>query len=422
MDSHFHDSFAPNSQSPPNGNRYPRDLTTFPKNPHQLQRLPFKRARLSSSSTSNRSHFMSVALLAESSSQSSNHASTSIPLSSPQSPQSQSQQDPSYSSHLFASPNVCPSVLDPSVHSDKFTKSRAVGQFHRDNEKHLVSSIAQEIEDLKNENSLLLSILQSRCKMPNLPSSNAHTSVTPQVAESRLSYDRPEDFNLTEDEAGQLGMLKLSTESSALLRQQFISPHFAVVLMEIILTRWNVVHLLPNSHLACKDPPLRKRRTSFRTAISQEQAETVFQFATSLIQRHAPFFSSSPVFYHKCLPPQTENVFENVFLPRIIDARMGSLSVLLARFEQFERHYNPPGLECYETDEIDVLSCRPPLTDHFDPLAHKRDRAKRCTRCLKYKVSGSGHGRSKCDDGHSISSTVPYPASTPIPPQRLSPN
>lgn len=46
--------------------------------------------------------------------------------------------------------------------------------------------------------------------------------------------------------------------------------------------------------------------------------------------------------------------------------------------------------------------------------SNNRHPPRRCSRCQKMKLAGSGHGRSACDDGIAVSLSVPYPAISPV--------
>ncbi len=54
------------------------------------------------------------------------------------------------------------------------------------------------------------------------------------------------------------------------------------------------------------------------------------------------------------------------------------------------------------------------ISRYYDASSNSRQPPRRCSRCQKVKLAGSGHGRSACDDGIAVSLSVPYPATSPV--------
>lgn len=54
------------------------------------------------------------------------------------------------------------------------------------------------------------------------------------------------------------------------------------------------------------------------------------------------------------------------------------------------------------------------LSKYYQATTKNHQPPRRCSRCLKVKLAGSGHGRSACDDGIAVSLSVPYPATSPV--------
>lgn len=288
-----------------------------------------------------------------------------------------------------------PSIRDRSAllpHAvDKFTKSRAVGQSHRDNEKEHVELLHRDVEDSRRENILLFALFACRYKtdrglpVPSRLLDGIHTA---------LPHDLPEDCHIHDDQtAARRGMYKLSEESARRLGQRYISPALAVVLLELMIYRRNMVPDTADP----TDQPLRRRRrrSTYRTGTSKSIAKQTVNFAISLFAKEY-MGGEDPVTY--------------------MDRRLGSLAVLRDSWCQMECHRNPV-LVLEEEEEDTEYSCppssptRPEAAEFGSPLRRRGEGAKRCSRCNMLKYTGSGHGRSKCDDGYSISSLVPYPAS-----------
>lgn len=97
-------------------------------------------------------------------------------------------------------------------------------------------------------------------------------------------------------------------------------------------------------------------------------------------------------------------------LHHYIDSRLGSLAVLMETWSHNEACANPPDYDSIseEPDYPPASPTRPEAAEFGSPSRRRGEGAKRCSRCNMIKFTGSGHGRSKCDDGYSISSKVPY--------------
>lgn len=259
----------------------------------------------------------------------------------------------------------------PPSPSDKFTKSRAVGQSHRDNERHHMTALRHAVAEGRAENVLLFALFHHRVTTP--PSRPPHS----RAPHSHLPPDCAEDAHLrTDDVAHAAGLHRLSAPSAAAIGQTFISPALAAVLLELAVCRRNLV-------ADTAERRKHRRRTSYRLATTQRQADAICQFALRAL---------GALTAH--LPPGHARA--------VVDSRLGALGIMFRRFDQLELVCNPAGLRRSPAPEADV---------HVGERRRRGEGAKRCSRCRKLKVSGSGHGRSKCDDGFSISSVVPYPAS-----------
>lgn len=101
--------------------------------------------------------------------------------------------------------------------------------------------------------------------------------------------------------------------------------------------------------------------------------------------------------------PALDNVFRTAAArysaensaPAHAAARLATLDALRERWD---------GAEALR-DAIDEA-----VEDEEDARARRGLGPRRCTRCKKVKLAGSGHGRSSCDDGVSVALDIPYPA------------
>lgn len=298
-----------------------------------------------------------------------------------------------------------PDLFDPSVHGspaaplapapgpDKFTKSRAVGQSHRDNEKEHVLALQKDVEDCRVENILLFAVFASQYKAErNHKVTNQVTIGAPSTGQVRLEVetDRPEDCDINSDEEARArGLHKLSPETASWLGQEYMSSTMAQVLVEMLGYRRNIIVDSP-------DPTRRRRRRgSFRNPTATEQANSVFEHGFDL------FMAESAGMSHEA---QCDYVQE----------KLGALSLLVRRWSILENMRNPANFDDQEGEEVGQSPpgspTRPEAAEFGSPNRRRGDGAKRCSRCCMIKRTGSGHGRSKCDDGLSISSPVPYPA------------
>lgn len=271
------------------------------------------------------------------------------------------------------------------LNGDKFTKSRAVGQSHRDNEKEHVVALLRDVSKLRTENILLFALFCDASYDARGLSISLRRIM--QVA----TRDRPEDHLLTESEARARGMHRLAAPTVAILGMRYISTSLAVVLLEFLGVRRNLVSSAP-------DPGRRRRRRgSFRAPPTAAQANEICRYAVELFRDDAARFGVA-------------NRHE------FVDAKLGALGIALQRWSEHEKRNNPAPFHADDDDELSdppSSPTRPDAAEFGSPGRRRGEGAKKCSRCNRLKFTGSGHGRSKCADGYSISSLIPYPASPP---------
>ncbi|KAI0556910.1 hypothetical protein FGB62_376g07 [Gracilaria domingensis] len=161
---------------------------------------------------------------------------------------------------------------------------------------------------------------------------------------------------------------------------------------------WGTTHAVRAN--ACDAEGRRRRRPPYRAATTASDAEAIVQFAAHL--------------YCRELPAGRNN--KHVVRDHL-QQRLGNFAMVAYNVDHIEATINPTyslSQYIYE-DDYDMLPRSPTTPDTAEfgsPMRIRRlDGAKRCSRCGVLKIAGSGHGRSKCADGLSISSHVPYPAS-----------
>lgn len=266
---------------------------------------------------------------------------------------------------------------------DKFSKSRAIGQTHRDNELAHLDELQREIEEGRAENLLLFTMSVQR--YTNKWKTYVHSN---RAIFSHFFDNCFEDHGVTRKAmALSLGLYKVSTETRERIGVQYISAEMAAVYLELHAYRRNLV---PDGVPGARRR--RGKRTSYREATSVYQAELVVAFAERV--------------FWACAQRGNDHL-GFAFVKRVVDLKMEALGVLFRRFDDMEWCFMPADLV---TQDSEFLPGSPTGTQmaQFDSPRRRREIAKRCSRCQKLKVSGSGHGRSKCDDGFSISSPVPY--------------
>lgn len=266
---------------------------------------------------------------------------------------------------------------------DKFTKSRAVGQSHRDNEKEHVVALLKDVGFLRTENVLLFALF---CDASH---NERGLSISLRRIMQMTTRDRPEDHHLTDSQARARGMHRLAAPTNAILGMKYISTSMAFVLLEFLGIRRNLITSAP-------DPGRRRRRRgSFRAAPTVAQANEICQYALGLFRDDAA---------------RLRIMDRHAF----VDGKMGALAVALHRWSEHEKRNNPAPFDAEDDEEFSdppSSPTRPEAAEFGSPSRRRGEGAKRCSRCNMLKYTGSGHGRSKCDDGYSISSIVPYPAS-----------
>lgn len=282
------------------------------------------------------------------------------------------------------------SLLNHANHSivpflDKFTKSRAVGQSHRDNEKEHIVTLQRDVEGLRDDNVLLFALFCAQSKVIK------HKGpVSSRCIDQVLPWDSREDEGIASDEqAFALGFYRLPTQAERTLGQRYISFSLALVMLEFIGNRRNLI-------VGSPDPERRRRRRgSFRTAPTAGQASATCDYALRLFKNDAAWESTADKL-------------------DFVQRKFGALALMLQTWSEYEHICNPPPF-----DPADEVYMHPPGSPtspdaaEFGSPRRRGEGAKRCSRCNVVKVTGSGHGRSKCADGYSISSPVPYPASPP---------
>lgn len=267
---------------------------------------------------------------------------------------------------------------------DKFTKSRAVGQSHRDNEKEHIEALQCDVQGLRDDNVLLFALFCAQSK-----ATDHHDSPLHNIAQV-LPWDRREDEGVLSDEqAIARGLYRLPAQAEHTLGQRYISLSLALIMLEFIANRRNLI-------VAAPDPGRRRRRRgSFRTAPTVNQANATCEYALKLFRNDAAREGTADKLGY-------------------VQAKFGALALMLRTWSEYEHSCNPPPF-----DPADEVFMHPPGSPtspdaaEFGSPRRRGEGAKRCSRCNVIKVTGSGHGRSKCADGYSISSPVPYPASPP---------
>lgn len=84
--------------------------------------------------------------------------------------------------------------------------------------------------------------------------------------------------------------------------------------------------------------------------------------------------------------------------------RLAELDMLRKRWDAAEAARDAAPAHLSDSPEGDAVA------DEEEADARRGLGPRRCTRCKKVKLAGSGHGRSSCDDGVSVALAVPYPA------------
>lgn len=268
---------------------------------------------------------------------------------------------------------------------DKFTKSRAVGQSHRDNEKEHIAALQRDVQGLRDDNVLLFALFCAQSKV-----AKHDASIPLRYIAQVLPWDCREDEGIASDEqASALGFYRLPAQAEHTLGQRYISFSLALVMLEFIANRRNLV-------VGAPDPEKRRRRRgSFRTAPTANQASATCNYALRLFKNDADWDAGNDKLDY-------------------VQRKFGALALMLQTWSEYEHICNPPPF-----DPADEVFMHPPGSPtspdaaEFGSPRRRGEGAKRCSRCNVVKVTGSGHGRSKCADGYSISSLVPYSASPP---------
>ncbi|PXF48287.1 hypothetical protein BWQ96_01976 [Gracilariopsis chorda] len=302
------------------------------------------------------------------------------------------------SDSLSSAPNSplpqCSPASSLRAQSDRLAKSRATGQSYRDNEREHIFRLITAIEHGRLENNLLFVLYAN----PSAPLSCATCISSRHAAQWHVPWDVAEDGCEIKD----VRLHALSARTQAMLGQGFISGALATVLLELMLHRRNMLGepcpVQLGAAVADADRR-RRRRPPYRTATTQEGAASIVQLAVRQFCRE----SSRP-----------RAMWDHV------QWRLGHVAVAAYHMDNIEAMLNPQvrlsdcarhsrrgaELECSD-------AARGVESELFDALGMGRrgDGAKRCSRCGVLKITGSGHGRSKCADGLGICSAVPFPAS-----------
>ena len=293
------------------------------------------------------------------------------------------------------SPPPSPSPNQAPV-AEKFAKSRATGQDHRDNEREHIKDLERKMERARDENSLLFSIVKHQFKRQRFPNGISSSEIA-------LPCDVAEDYDVFDDDtAFSRGLLTMSSESQRRLGIKYISPAIANILLEFIILRRNWVYEEDN----CTSLPLQSNLDSPTNTNRRKRRRTKYL--------KVPFISTI-----EKLVSHSANVFAAEVdieqdVDQHVDFRLGNLSVVLHRWIESERKHGG-SLDCedFGLDEVTdppKSPTRPSAADFGSPPQRRRgEGVKKCSRCGVKKFSGSGHGRSTCADGHSISSPLPFP-------------
>lgn len=250
-----------------------------------------------------------------------------------------------------------------------------------------MESLCKEVQTLRDDNVLLFALFCAQSKVLNNHAFALHAPAMP--------WDRTEDQDVVNDvQAKHNNLYKMSEPAQVALGQRYISASLATVMLEFILFRRNMVAV--STDFGCR----KRRRGSFRASPTEQQTESACAFALNTFRNEAA----------------TLGLGGQEARRKYVDSKFGALALMLKVWSETERNTNPPPFEPREQDKH-----RPPsptsLHCNFSDLGYLKRRgegAKRCSRCNVIKVTGSGHGRSKCADGYSISSPVPFPAAPPV--------
>ncbi|CAN8070831.1 unnamed protein product [Agarophyton chilense] len=350
-----------------------------------LNRIPSFHFKRASSSCK-----FSPAVLRSATPSSSNHSSND------------SSSDTSFSDPLSSEPLSSNS----SAHNpDRLAKSRAVGQSHRDSERDHIIYLLSAIVNGRLENSLLYFVFSYAYKRDRmLRFGQTHCIARSQTPCDHHLWQLPSDC--TEDSLAHLRPLlyPLSQPTQVMLSQRMMSGATASSLLELLMNRrnmWGTTHAILIN--LCHPEGNRRRRRPYRAATTTDDADAIVQLATRLYSREI------------CHDYQNKHAVADY-----VQQRLGNLAMAAYHIDHIEATTNPVYSLTSHATECDYLPLPPsPTTPHTaefgSPVKMRRiEGARRCTRCGVVKVAGSGHGRSKCPDGLSISSHLPYQ-----PPSRL---
>lgn len=252
----------------------------------------------------------------------------------------------------------------PDVRASKYHKSRIFGQTHRNNERALEQRLESEIMALQRERAMLSSLL-------------AHNAIF-------MDHRASPDSSLSSFSSPSVSQYRLAPKTAAVLGTDAISGTIAATLLEIVSLRRNVIPPVCDSRTP-------RRRRSGLVAPPQSMYEALFKWARQ-------------AFANEFLGSEEDRVL-------YVEQQFRILTNLHSKWAQQERDFGP--LSMFPNNEYQGLSDLTSGPAQEYPARTRRRKGcgpRRCTRCKKIKHAGSGHGRSNCDDGVSVSRSIPYPA------------
>ena len=292
------------------------------------------------------------------------------------SPHSPTISDASTISATNSEVSQCPDSPDITAPQDRFTSSRIIGQKHRDKEYELRGQLEEQVEKLlidKNLRIVELFIERLRYGLSSKQLAYLRVLLKKEVRENRdQSYHR------------------VSEKSAAILGAEYWSGAMALILLDMISTRRNLVDVP-------RESGKRRRKDTLECA-----PEGVFdQMMNTAIGNLKSTMNLSSEIVNE-LPEISKDQWCLIALEWVKEAH--------EIWSNHEDSSNPPKLKAKELrfppDSDSVL-----IGNRAVPYKGSNDKGdlKRCTRCKKGKTAGKGHRRGKCDDGIDIASKIPYP-------------
>lgn len=271
--------------------------------------------------------------------------------------------------------------LDSTPHTtatphDRFTSSRVIGQKHRDKEYELRGQLEEQVEKLLIDKNLrIVELFIERLKYGLTSKQLAYLRV---LLKKEVRENRDQSYH------------RVSEKSAAILGAEYWSGAMALILLDMISTRRNLV-----------DFPREFGKRRRKDALECPPDGVFDQMMSTAIDNLKSSMNLSSEIINE-LPHISKDQWCMVALEWVRDAH-----------EAWSRHEdssNPPKLKPKMQDfPPDSLSTSLLNSGNHRKDLHGKVDLKRCTRCKKGKTAGEGHRRGMCDDGMDIASKVPYP-------------